>query len=167
MADIKDIAQYTIMRLLQNGNTICHLKLQKILYYLQAWYLVYFNHKLLFEDAPEAWVNGPVYRVIYDIYKDKGMYNQFSMDTIIPKGEAETTFISRIMAAMKLTSDDLAFIEAIYRHYGAMPHDYLVYLTHSQLPWNEARKGLQPFEYTDQKISFDIMYSYYSAALKK
>lgn len=167
MADIRNIAQYTIVRLLQNGNTICHLKLQKILYYLQAWYLVYFNHNLLFEDAPEAWVNGPVYRVIYDIYKDKGMYNQFSMDSIIPIGESEHTFISNVLASMRLTNDDLAFTEAIFKHYGTMSHDYLVYLTHSQQPWNEARKGLQPFEYTDQKISFDIMYSYYSKTLNR
>lgn len=167
MADIKDVATYTVFRLLQNGNTICHLKLQKILYYLQAWYLVYFDHNLLFEDAPEAWVNGPVYRVIYDIYKDQGMFTQFSMGTVIPHGEDEKNFIERLLSAMDLSDDDLDFTEAIYKHYGAMSHDYLVFLTHSQQPWNEARKGLQPFEYTNEKISFDVMYNYYSDALKK
>ena len=167
MVDIKDIANYTIFRLLQNGNTICHLKLQKILYYLQAWYLVYFNHQLLFQDAPEAWVNGPVYRVIYDIYRDRGMYTQFSMETIMSPDGLEKNFTEKLLSAMNLSDEDLSFIEAIYRHYGTMSHDYLVFLTHSQRPWNEARKGLQPFEYTDEKISFDEMYNYYSEALKK
>ena len=43
-----------------------------------------------------------------------------------------------------------------------MSHDRLVFLTHSQFPWNNARKGLAPFEYTDKKISLDDMYNYYS-----
>lgn len=67
MVNIHDVAKYIILRLLQNGNSVSPLKLQKIMYYLQAWFLVYFNDPL-FEEEPEAWVNGPVYRVIFDEY---------------------------------------------------------------------------------------------------
>ena len=43
-----------------------------------------------------------------------------------------------------------------------MSHDRLVYLTHSQRPWNNARKGLAAFEYSNQVIELDDMYYYYS-----
>lgn len=95
------------------------------------------------------------------------MYTQFSMETIMSPDGLEKNFTEKLLSAMNLSDEDLSFIEAIYRHYGTMSHDYLVFLTHSQRPWNEARKGLQPFEYTDEKISFDEMYNYYSEALKK
>ena len=48
-----------------------------------------------------------------------------------------------------------------------MSHDRLVYLTHSQRPWNNARKGLDAFEYTDEKIDLNDMFDYYSKSIKK
>lgn len=167
MVDIIDLARYTILRLLQNGNSINPLKLQKILYYLQAWYLVYFDKRLLFNDIPEAWVSAPVYRVVYDIYKDMGIYEQFSFEDILQEGREAEEVLSELHGKMNLSDSDWEFIEAIYKHYGVMSHDYLVYLTHSQKPWNEARRGLNPFEYSDQKISLDLMYDYYSEMIKK
>lgn len=167
MVDIRDIAKCTILRLLQNGNSISPLKLQKILYYLQAWYLVYFDKALLFDEIPEAWVNGPVYRTVYELYKSKGIYDQFELADVIPTGVSDTFVLSQLQEAMNLSHDETDFVEAIYKHYGSMSHDQLVFLTHSQRPWNEARKGLQPFEYTDQKISLDSMYEYYSESIKK
>lgn len=167
MVNIYDLAKYTILRLLQNGNSICHLKLQKILYYIQSWYMVYFNKKLIFKEAPEAWVNGPVYRGVYDLYKDKGMYEQFQLSDILSSGEDVCIVLSRLHDKLKLSVEEWSFLEAIYKHYGTMSHDYLVFLTHSQKPWNKAREGLQPFEYTDQEISFETMYEYYSKAIEK
>lgn len=167
MVNISDIAKYTVLQLLQRGNTISPLKLQKILYYLQAWYLVYFDKALLFEDVPEAWVNGPVYRSVYEAYRSKGKYDQFRISDVVAEGETSEEAISRLLNSMGLSEKELDFVEAIYNHYGSMSHDYLVYLTHSQKPWNEARKGLQPFEYTDQKISLDLMYDYYSKSINR
>ncbi len=153
---------------MQNGNSISPLKLQKILYYLQAWYLVYFDKNLLFEDVPEAWVNGPVYRVVYDAYKTKGIYEQFAFADVLQDGQTDDDIVlNELHTRMNQSEQTWHFIEAIYKHYGAMSHDRLVFLTHSQKPWNEAREGLQPFEYTNQKISIDTMYNYYSKAIGK
>lgn len=161
--NIKDVAEYTILRLIQNGQSICPLKLQKILYYIQAWHMVYFGReKTLFNEVPEAWVNGPVYRTIYEEFKSIGIYDQITLDNISTKKEDLEKNTKEIYYELGLEKEQYQFLESIYKHYGSMSHDRLVFLTHSQLPWNKARKGLQPFEYTKEKINLDDMFEYYS-----
>lgn len=160
---INDMARYTILRLIQNGVTISPLKLQKLLYYMQAWHMVYFGREnTLFDEVPEAWVNGPVYRVIYNEYKNIGLYDQMTLENV---GANETSLVNtleELNVSMDLTLEQNDFIESIFNHYGTMTHDKLVFLTHSQSPWNNARKGLAPFEYADNKIKLDDMFNYYS-----
>lgn len=81
LVDIKDYAVYVGITMLMKGLTVSPLKLQKILYYEQSWHMVAFGRdKQLFSQAPQAWVNGPVYSEIYHIYKDKvpGMCDHLS-----------------------------------------------------------------------------------------
>lgn len=165
MVSIYDIAKYTILRLLQNGNSISPLKLQKILYYLQAWFLVYFNTPL-FEEESEAWVNGPVYKKIYDKYKNKGIYDQFTTADFGLSQNDLKEVLTNLNHSLSLSDEQSALMEQVLTHYGSMSQDRLVFLTHSQAPWNDARKGVQPFEYSDQKISHDSMRDYYSKAIR-
>ena len=72
MRDIKDIARYVGLSLIAKGLTVSPLKLQKLLYYVQSWYMVFNGRQnTLFAQAPQAWVNGPVYPDIYYQYRDK------------------------------------------------------------------------------------------------
>lgn len=58
MRDIQDIARYVGISLIAKGLTVSPLKLQKIMYYVQSWYMVFFGRKqTLFGQAPQAWVN--------------------------------------------------------------------------------------------------------------
>ena len=41
MRDIKDIARYVGLSLIAKGLTVSPLKLQKLLYYVQSWYMVF------------------------------------------------------------------------------------------------------------------------------
>lgn len=127
--------------------------------------MVYFGKQTLFDEEPEAWVNGPVYREVYEEYKNIGIYDQIhpsfyqlTQDTL----EEEVHFLHDKMA---LNQNQWDFLEATYAHYGMMDHDRLVMLTHSERPWNTARKGLAPFEYSDQKISLNEMYDFYKGLL--
>lgn len=167
--NIQDIARYTILRLNQNGNTICPLKLQKVLYYMQAWHMVYFGREnTLFDDVPEAWVNGPVYRSVYETYRDIPIYEQIQPSFLgINPSEDLHNKTEELCRSLLLTEKQNEFIESIICHYGTMSHDRLVYLTHSQRPWNNARKGLDAFEYTDEKIDLNDMFDYYSKSIKK
>lgn len=166
--DIKRVAKYTILRLIQNGQSICPLKLQKLLYYIQAWHMVYFEREnTLFNEVPEAWVNGPVYRTIYDEYKNIGIYDQITLDNISSNIENIETDIKKIHDELNLKQEQYNFLEAIFLHYGTMSHDKLVYLTHSEKPWNAAREGLSPIDYSDNRISLNEMKEYYKSLSEK
>ena len=72
MVNIEDFTKYIGLSLHSKGFSVSPLKLQKLLYYTQAWHMVFFGREnTLFVNVPQAWVNGPVYPVIYDAYKDK------------------------------------------------------------------------------------------------
>ena len=53
------------------GDLISNLKMQKLLYYAQAWHLVNFRQRL-FSDPIEAWDLGPVIRSVYSKYRKHG-----------------------------------------------------------------------------------------------
>jgi uncharacterized phage-associated protein len=162
---IEDVSDFVLYYSLKNKIHINHLKLQKLLYYIQAWHLVYFDHDPLFEDVPEAWVNGPVYRKIYDIFKLNGRYEPFELneEKIDQVGEK----YKEIVEKLKFDKDHEEFFDSIFNHYGLMDHEKLVFLTHREKPWNEARKGIGQFEYSGNKISHESMFNYYSSLLKK
>lgn len=162
--DIKDYTTYIGITMLMKGLTVSPLKLQKILYYEQAWHMVGFGREnTLFEDAPKAWVNGPVYPEIYYIYKDmvSGMcdhliYNNFNTD----EGNASKMSME-LVRKMQLSKDEIDLTEQVIILYGSKPQNQLILLTHSEKPWSEKREGLMPYEYSNNPISLDTMHDYY------
>src|SRR6185369_5131439 len=65
--DYRLIADYFIGLANETGSLITNLKLQKLVYYAQAWNLALNDGRALFDDDFEAWVHGPV---IFDLYND-------------------------------------------------------------------------------------------------
>lgn len=146
---IVNVANYCGISLLNNGMTVTPLKLQKILYYIQAWMLVFFKMQKIFEEIPEAWVNGPVYPSVYARFKAIGMYTQLS----------EKDFNGNM--DLSITSEQKRVLDKLILIYGSKTQDQLVFMTHCEDPWSNARKDLQPFESSHNPISFEDMYSYY------
>ena len=164
---IKDIADYTILVLYSRGIPVSPLKLQKILYYIQAWHMVYFGKdKLIFDEAPEAWINGPVYRSIFDAFKNKfGLY-----DNIIPDIQKDISIEKSIYythSKLGIDKDQTDFLESIFLQYGTMTDGKLVFLTHCEKPWSEKREGLEPFDHSEEKISMETMYQYYYSRMER
>lgn len=60
MATANDVAQYV----LEQSGKMTTIKLQKLVYYCQAWSLVW-TESPLFDDRIEAWANGPVVPSLY------------------------------------------------------------------------------------------------------
>ena len=55
MCDIKDVARYIGLSLINKGLSVSPLKLQKVLYYVQSWNMVIFGRdKTLFPQAPTS-----------------------------------------------------------------------------------------------------------------
>lgn len=117
---------------------------------------------MLFDEKPEAWVNGPVYRSIYNQFKHIGIYDQITNDNVDLK-----LSLKEMKEKLMLDKDQESFLEAIYQNYGTMSHDKLVFLTHAEKPWSEKREGLSPFDYSDEELSIDTMYSYYKERIDK
>lgn len=68
---VKDVARYVVYYYNYNGWAISNLKLQKILYFLQADFLVN-EGEPCFDEEIEAWDYGPVVPEIYHAYKFYG-----------------------------------------------------------------------------------------------
>ncbi len=66
--DSELLAQYILWKV----GKASHLKVQKLLYYIQGYHLAYFDEPVI-EDDFEAWVHGPVSRRLFDRLKDKSL----------------------------------------------------------------------------------------------
>jgi len=64
-----DVAKHTLNHVDNLGRKITNLKLQKILYYIQAQSLKQ-NNEPLFSNPIEAWRHGPVVRSVYNYYSE-------------------------------------------------------------------------------------------------
>lgn len=162
--DIKDYATYIGITMLMKGLTVSPLKLQKILYYEQAWHMVSFGRACqLFNVAPQAWVNGPVYPEIYYKYKDMvpGMCDHLHYEHFLEKGETAENKERELMSKMQLEPNEIALTERVIMLYGSRTQNQLILLTHSEKPWSEMREGLMPYDCTEREISLDTMYEYY------
>lgn len=122
---------------------ITPLKLQKLLYYAQAWSLVFRSKTLFYEDI-EAWVHGPVIPPVYRRYKQYGY-----------KTLPQEDFFSELKA------DEIDILNMIWINYGKKSAKSLEELTHSEYPWINARKGLRLDQLSNKKISIRDMRSYY------
>lgn len=67
-----DVARYIINYLDDNGMSITNLKLQKILYYVQAAFLTSDEKEACYSDAIICWQHGPVVKSVYDYFKKFG-----------------------------------------------------------------------------------------------
>lgn len=74
-----DVAQYLIRKCTLDGKPISNLQLQKILYYVQAYFLQK-EDRALFTDEIEAWALGPVVRDIYVRYCGYGSAEIYETD---------------------------------------------------------------------------------------
>lgn len=160
--NINDVADYMILMCHENGVDISPLKLQKILYYIQAWHMVYFNKEKLFSEMPQAWVNGPVYPSIYHRFSHIPRYNPITL-----KKAGITSSLKEKARDLDLCKEQYNFIDSIFQFYGLMDHDRLVFLTHAEEPWSEKRIGLLPFESSTEELSEDTMYNYYHQRMER
>ena len=162
IANINDVAKYMGLSLLMKGYSVSPLKLQKMLYYAQAWHMVFFGRdNTLFPDVPQAWVNGPVYPVIYNAYKDKvsGMCDHLDARSF---GETDACLgLEAVARKLDLTERQVELLESVINLYGSKTQNQLVLFTHSEKPWTEKREGLRPYEKSTMELSLDTMYQYY------
>jgi len=141
MASALDVAEL----ILQQTGPMTTMKLQKLVYYSQAWSLVW-DEKPLFDERIEAWANGPVVRELYDAHRGR-----FEVDTIDGGNPAV------------LDGEERETILAVLEYYGDKPSQWLSDLTHMEDPWRDGRRGLPDSARSDAEITHASMLEYYES----
>jgi uncharacterized phage-associated protein len=141
MANVFDVAKY----ILECQGRMTTMKLQKLVYYCQAWSLVW-DEKPLFPECIRAWASGPVVRELYDLHKGTFKISH------LRKGNVEN-----------LEPDEKETIVAVLRAYGGQSAQWLSDLTHMEKPWSDARRGVSPGQSCDEEITLASMHEYYSS----
>lgn len=160
--NIDNLVNFVIAYCNINGLVVTPLKLQKILYYIQAWHIARFDRHQLFDELPEAWVNGPVYRSVYDKYK-----TTFFRSSPISLKKSEEDLGLILLNELDLSEDQLKVVHTLVKHYASSDEGKLVLMTHADAPWNIARQGLGDFDRCEELISVNSMFDFYNPRLNK
>lgn len=142
MASALDVAAYIV----RVRGSMTAMKLQKLVYYSQAWHLVW-EERRLFPEVIEAWANGPVVRELYNRHRGALRVENpdvFGDPNALERSEHET-------------------VDAVLAAYGDKPAHWLSELTHREDPWRFAREraGLRDRERGNAEIELSDMLEYY------
>jgi uncharacterized phage-associated protein len=129
----QDVARYFLAIVDEDaGDNMTHLKLQKLLYYAQGFYLAMHDGEPLFGEPIEAWDHGPVVPQIYQAFKPFGNN---------PIGRPEP------FDPQDYAPEVRELLDAVYRIYGQFTAWKLRDLTHQEAPWRDTpRKGEIPWQ---------------------
>lgn len=143
MVTVHDVADY----ILGKCGPMSTMKLQKLVYYSQAWHLVWAEERL-FPETIEAWANGPV---VYDLFRShRGL---FTVDqSSVKRGDGEA-----------LTPTERGTVDAVVDNYARLTGRQLSALTHNEDPWRIAREGLDATARSNKAIDPEVMAEYYGA----
>ncbi|MGI9461323.1 MAG: Panacea domain-containing protein [Alphaproteobacteria bacterium] len=150
--DVKPVADYFISLLeTQNGDMMSNLKLQKLCYLAQGWYVARYD-EVLFDNDIQAWALGPVVvDLYYELRRNKKNYESLSSADITTK------------PYNMFSKKQKEFLEAIWFKYGVVLASQLVMLTHRHKPWIDAyRPDIPPrHKRCDKVITIESMKSFF------
>lgn len=141
MADVFDVAQF----ILEKHGPMTAMKLQKLVYYAQAWHTVWADDTL-FDNTIEAWKDGPV---CPDLWKNHASAFRLSG---LSKGDSEN-----------LNKREKKTIKQVLDFYGKRSAQWLSDLSHEEDPWLNARRGVRAGAPSNNPIAPRAMQEYYSS----
>lgn len=147
-----DVADFFLAFANESGELLTNLKLQKLVFYAQAWHLANYGRPL-FDEEFQAWVHGPVLPLLYAKYKENG-YRPILRDVKIE--DVEKKFTEEVVSYL----NDVA---QAYMRYNAYE---LELMTHNEDPWREARGDLEPDARCEVVISKESMARFYGEKVK-
>lgn len=141
MQDVDDVAAY----ILQRYGAVEAMKLQKLLYYSQAWFGAVFGREL-FTDQILGFRDGPVVESVFRKHKGSRTVRSWPGDP----------------AALDDAAKDI--VDLVCVQYGNMSGDELSDLSHYEKPWKDSRIGLAAAAPGRRVISVPSMAAYYRAS---
>jgi uncharacterized phage-associated protein len=125
MTSADAVADYLIALAHQRGESVNNLKLQKLLYYAQAWHLA-LHDEPLFPEKFQAWMSGPVIPDMYWRFKRFGI-----SDIPVPA-----------QPAASLPESTTRFLDELADEYMPLDEYDLSSMTYREAPWMTAHRGL-------------------------
>ena len=124
MVSAQNVAEYFLYSdgQTQSSEGISNLKLQKLVYYAQGFYMAIFGEPL-FDEEISAWTHGPVVESLYHTYKENGK-NPIPAPEIFDSTEV-------------FTDDQLRLLEEIEEVFGQFSAWALREMTHEEKPWKD------------------------------
>lgn len=125
------------------------LMLQKLLYFVQGMSCA-LNDKPMFSETCQAWVHGPVYPEVYD------MFRNFKYNPI-----EDARFAIFAGDKDELIENELRVIDLVVNTFGEYGGKVLERITHSEEPWQNARKGYGENIPSNEPIEIENIKKYY------
>lgn len=138
-----EVADYLLSVSKESGEAPSNLKLQKLVYYAQAWFLALYDRPL-FQERIEAWIHGPV---------QPELYRRFKHNSYLPIEDA--------VVRPELPELLRHHLGEIIRVYGDAEGWELEQLTHNEKPWQDARGDLTATDPSNEVIAPESMRHYY------
>lgn len=129
-----------------NKESMTHKKLQKLCYYSVAWGWALMNKSVAYNGEFQAWVHGPVSRVLWKKYTGNGWNN-----------------IPQIKNNVEVPSDTQELLESVWITYGTKSGNELEALSHAELPWRKARQGAPDDAQLSTPIDTGVMRDFYTS----
>lgn len=160
MYDVLDVSRYIINYCNDNKIFISNLKLQKLLYFVQAYFLIKKNEACFKEDI-EAWTYGPVVPEAYHEFKGYGSNHIPSISSYYQLSIGKTPGKFLDFSEVPVKKDDIKevdrdLIDVVLKEFSKQSSFNLVEKTHKQLPWKEAYNNP-----TNKVISLDAIKNYF------
>ena len=135
-----DVSRYIINYSNKHEYNISNLKLQKLLYFVQAYYLAFTeSHHPCFRDKIEAWDFGPVVPVAYQEFRKFGSSNIPPVTFYYQSNPGDFWSVKRVpFSDSIIEAIDKKHINAVVEQFVDYSAYDLVRLTHLQKPWKDA-----------------------------
>ena len=159
-----ELSEYVIAKYDYYGEFIQNKKLQKFLYYIEAWSLVHLN-SIIDEDF-EAWVHGPVIPEVYHKYKHFG-YSPLKIEypNSLPNASKFIETFKNQKINEGINPEAFKLVDDVLNEYGELTAFQLERLTHSEDPWLLARKDVAILSHCNNFINKQVMKDYYSKVI--
>ncbi len=150
MAKVVEVAEYILSKV----DSMTAMKLEKLLYYSQAWHLAWTENPL-FSEKIEAWRGGPVIPELFKLHK-----GSFKLQSGFFVAKLKNEKLGE-----QLTNDEKDVIDRVVEFYGKRDPHWLSQLTHMELPWKDARarSGVTDQDRSNEEITHQSMAEYYSS----
>lgn len=144
----ENVSAYIFQRLRKLG-PVETLKLQKLMYYANAWSLAD-RESRLFDDPIQAWKHGPVVACLYPYHRGAVALSEW------PLGDAS-----------QVDADTGKFIDGIVDTYGGLSGWALREMTHREKPWKDAWAGSKEGKILRVPLDDTVTAEYYRSLRSK